>query len=289
VTGIITKALSGVYFVRSDGKTYECKARGRFRYENASPLVGDAVVIELKSENSGTVTQILPRKNSFVRPPVANIDVMVIVASAVNPVTDPFLIDRMAVIAGTSGAESVICLNKCDLDVADALFDIYTRAGFPVFRVSAETGEGTAELLAALRGKTAAFTGNSGVGKSSILNALGLELKTGEVSEKLGRGRHTTRHTEIHDVDGAFIIDTPGFSSFDTGMMERLPREDLERAFIDFVPYLGKCRFRDCAHIREPGCAILEAVEGGEIVRSRHESYIRLTDLENELKAREYK
>ena len=288
MTGVIIKALSGVYSVRADeaGTVYRCKAKGRFRYENTSPLVGDDVDF---SPEEHIVERIRPRRNSFIRPPVANVDFMVIVAAAVNPITDPFLIDRMAVIAAMSDVLPVICLNKCDLDSADTLFDIYTRAGFPVFRVSAETGEGAAELHAYLRGKTAVFTGNSGVGKSSILNALGLNIETGEVSEKLGRGRHTTRHTEIHDVDGALIIDTPGFSSFDTAMMDRLPREDLERAFIDFVPHLGICRFRDCAHINEPDCAVLNAVKNGKIVKSRHTSYLRLTELERELKAKEYK
>lgn len=291
MTGTIIKALAGVYTIRvADGETHDCKGRGRLRYEGASPRVGDLVELVPSPDGGyGTVERILPRRNSFVRPPVANIDYMVIVAAAVNPITDPFLIDRMAVIAAMSDAETVIVLNKVDLDSADTLHEIYTRAGFPVFRVSAETGEGTAELLAFLRGKISVFTGNSGVGKSSILNALGLEIKTGEVSEKLGRGRHTTRHTEIFEVDGALIFDTPGFSSFDTSMMERLPREDLEHAFIDFRPFIGQCRFRNCAHEKEPDCAILGAVARGEIGKSRHESYLRLAELERELKAREYK
>ena len=299
MTGTIIKALAGVYTIHADtsGRVYNCKGRGRLRYENKSPRVGDRVEFEpIVDPNdaeavaaTGTVERILPRRNVFVRPPVANIDYMVIVAAAVNPITDPFLVDRMSVIAAMSDAQVVIVLNKVDLNSADALHDIYSRAGFPVFRVSAETGEGTAELLAFLRGKVSVFTGNSGVGKSSILNALGLNIKTDEVSEKLGRGRHTTRHTEIFEVDGALIFDTPGFSSFDTSMMERLPREDLEMSFIDFAPYLGQCRFRDCAHEREPDCAVVGAVERGEIVRSRYESYLRLAALERELKAREYK
>jgi len=307
MTGIIIKSLAGVYTVRLDdsGAVCEGKARGRLRYEGSKPLVGDHVTIEVYDSQgelqtspvdadavgdvSSIVTEILPRRNAFVRPPVANVDYMVIIAAAVNPITDPFLVDRMAVIAAMNDVEAIICINKSDLNPANELFDIYTRAGFRVFRVSAESGAGTAEMLDALRGKLSVFTGNSGVGKSSILNAFGLEIRTGEVSEKLGRGRHTTRHSEIFEVDGALIIDTPGFSSFDTSMMERLPREDLEHAFIDFAPYLGKCRFRDCAHMKEPGCAILEALERGEIVKSRHDSYVRLAELEAELKAKEYK
>ncbi|MDR0839156.1 MAG: ribosome small subunit-dependent GTPase A, partial [Oscillospiraceae bacterium] len=287
---VITKALSGFYYVRCGAETVTCRARGRFRNTNESPLVGDSVSFERDGDSDGTVTQLHPRRNEFIRPPVANIDTMVIVASAVIPVTEPLLIDRMAAIAVLKGAEPVICLNKCDMNTADVLFDTYSRAGFRVFRVSAETGDGTAELLAALADRTSAFTGNSGVGKSSILNALGLDLAVGEVSDKLGRGRHTTRHVELHSLPGgALIVDTPGFSSFDIGMMENIGREELERAFFDFAPFLGKCRFRDCAHVKEPDCAVLGALADGKIVPSRHESYTKLLEASHEIKAREYK
>ncbi|MDR1329181.1 MAG: ribosome small subunit-dependent GTPase A [Oscillospiraceae bacterium] len=287
--GVIIKALAGFYYVETDGGVLECRARGKFRREDVSPLVGDKVKLEPHGDGKGTVTEILPRKNEFSRPPVANIDVMVIVASAAPPVTDPFLIDRMAAVAELAGAEPIICLNKCDLDSADSLHGVYAGAGFRVFRVSAGTGEGTPELLRALRGLTSALTGNSGVGKSSILNALGLDIETGEVSEKLGRGRHTTRYVSLHSVDGALITDTPGFSSFDADGAALKAPEDLAPAFRDFAPYLGKCRFRDCSHTKEPGCAVLRAVELGELAASRHRSYARLYAEALDACARRYK
>ncbi|MDR2421044.1 MAG: ribosome small subunit-dependent GTPase A [Oscillospiraceae bacterium] len=291
VTGVIVEALAGFYYVKADESRgiIECRARGRFRSENISPLVGDRAEAELHGENKGTVTRILPRKNEFARPPVANIDAMVIVASAAPPVTETYLIDRMAAAAELAGAEPVICLNKLDLNDAGALYGIYSRAGFRVFRVSARTGEGTEELLHALRGRTSALTGSSGVGKSSILNALGLDIATGEVSGKLGRGRHTTRHVRLYDIKGALVTDTPGFSAFDTERAAPKTSAELERAFRDFAPYLGHCRFRDCSHTSEPGCAVLEAARRGEIASARHRSYVRLCAEAAEARAREYK
>jgi ribosome biogenesis GTPase len=287
---VIIKALAGFYYVRTDEpRVYECRARGRFRSENISPLVGDRVVFQQHGDDKGTVTEILPRKNVFSRPSVANIDALVIVASAAMPVTEPFLIDRMTAAAELVGAEPIICLNKCDLADADELYEIYSRAGFRVFRVSAETGAGTDALHGALRGLTSALTGNSGVGKSSILNALGLDLETGEVSEKLGRGRHTTRHVSLYDVDGALVTDTPGFSSFDAERAERRTAAELSPAFREFAPYLGECRFRDCTHTAEPGCAVIRAVQNGEISESRHHSYTRLYAEAEEARRREYK
>jgi ribosome biogenesis GTPase len=275
--------------VETDGDITVCRARGRFRYSETTPLVGDTAEYKM-SGAAGVITDLLPRRNAFIRPPVANIDVMVIIASLAVPSTEPFLIDRMTAIASFAGCESYICVNKCDLDAGDHLVDIYTRAGFPVFRVSAETGEGVPELYAALAGKIAAMTGNSGVGKSSLLNAMGLDLATGEISAKLGRGRHTTRHVELFTLpNGAKIVDTPGFSSFDPGQMALTDRRDIELAFPDFAPYLGKCRFQDCAHLKEPGCAVLAAVESGELEPTRYASYVKLADMARELKAREYK
>ena len=223
-----------------------------------------------------------------MRPAVANIDQLVIIAAGVIPVTDPFLIDRVAAIADSKeGCDCLVCINKCDLSAADELFETYTRAGFRTLRVSAETGEGMNELAAAIAGKVSAFTGNSGVGKSSILNCLepDFQLQVGEVSEKLGRGRHTTRHIELFRLkNGAIVADTPGFSSFDTERMELLRKEDLEKAFREFRPYLDGCHFTGCAHVKEKGCAVLEAVEAGKIPKSRHESYVRLYEQAKEIK-----
>ena len=240
-------------------------------------------------DGTGALDEILPRVNQFQRPAVANIDQLVIIASGAIPVTDPFLIDRMTAIAdGKEGCGCVICINKCDLDAGDCLYDTYTAAGFPTLRVSAETGEGMDRLAELIAGKVSAFTGNSGVGKSSILNYLepGFRLQVGAVSDKLGRGRHTTRHVELYQLSsGAIVADTPGFSSFDTERMELVRKEDLEHAFREFQPYLGQCRFTGCAHVKEKGCAVRAALAEGRIPASRHESYVRLYEQAKERKA----
>lgn len=285
--GIIYKAMSGFYYVEAEGETVECRARGRFRLEKITPLVGDRVIFNDSTPGKGYLTDILPRRNAFVRPAVANIDVMVVIASAVIPVTDPFLIDRVTSIAAVNNCESVICINKCDLDTGDKLYEIYSNAGFKVIRTSAKTGEGIEELTACISGKICAFTGNTGVGKSSILNAMhpDLIIKTGEVSEKLGRGRHTTRHVELFKLDnGAVIADTPGFSSFDIDQMELVKKEELQYSFSDFLPFIDSCRFTNCSHIKERGCAVLEAVESGEIEKTRHASYVRLYEQAKNIK-----
>lgn len=279
-TGMIMKALSGFYYVDpGDGALVSCRARGKFRHQHITPLVGDRVKFTRLEDGAGMVDEILPRKSEFQRPAVANIDQMVIIASGATPVTDPFLIDRMTSLAEGRGCECVICLNKCDLERADGLFQIYTAAGLPTVRVSAATGEGVDELATLIAGKVSAFTGNSGVGKSSILNALepGFSLSVGQVSEKLGRGRHTTRHVELYRLkNGAVVADTPGFSSFDLDWTETGSKELLAGTFREFRPYLEQCRFVGCAHVKEKGCAVLEALEQGKISSSRHSSYVRL-------------
>lgn len=271
------RSLSGFYEVQTDDGPVTCRARGHMR-RGLTPLVGDQVQISIE-QGKGMLEQILPRKNAFIRPAVANLDLLVIFAANVNPVTEPFLIDRVAAIAGDQGVEVILCVNKTDLDPADTLTGIYTRAGYTVISTSAETGAGVEQLRQRLKGKFSAFTGNSGVGKSSILNALEptLALPVGQVSEKLGRGRHTTRHVQIYPLrDDILIADTPGFSSFDTDQMEGILKENLQYAFPEFAPFLGGCQFRDCSHRAEPGCAVTEALSRGEIEKSRYESYLRL-------------
>lgn len=290
--GRIVKALSGFYYVETaDGTVTECRARGIFRKRHISPLVGDRV--ELTTERGkGMIETIEPRKNSFVRPAVSNLDALVVLASGANPVTDPFLIDRVAAIAGDRGVPVLLCVNKVDLNDGAELIGIYRRAGFAVFPTSAETGEGVDALCEAIKGKTVAFTGNSGVGKSSILNRLDARfaVETGEVSEKLGRGRHTTRHVELYALGGdTCVIDTPGFSSFDTEQMELILKENLQYAFSDFAPYLGQCRYHDCAHLREPECAVRAALEAGKLEKTRYDSYVRLYESAREIKLWEMK
>ena len=290
-TGRIVRSLSGFYEVRTPDGTVTCRGRGSLRRSGDSPLTGDMVEISIE-KGRGMVEKILPRKNSFVRPAVANIDALVIFAANVNPVTEPFLIDRVAAIAGDREVPVVLCINKCDLDPAVDLMRIYSRAGFPVILASAETGEGVDTLRALIRGKLTAFTGNSGVGKSSMLNALcpSLSLATGEVSEKLGRGRHTTRHVELYDLgDETYVADTPGFSSFDTDQMDVMLKENLQYAFPDFRAHLGNCQFHDCTHRKEPGCAVRKALEEGLLEPTRYDSYLRLYEKASQIKQWELK
>ena len=279
IEGRIQKALSGFYYVDTGSEVLTCRARGKFRKDGVSPLVGDRVEVRELGNGEGFVERICPRKNAFARPAVANIDQLVIIGSGAIPKTDPFLIDRVAAIAALKGCEAIILLNKCDLDRADDLYDLYRAAGFQTLRVSAETGEGLEELKPLIAGKLSAFTGNSGVGKSSILNALdpAFELKVGEISEALGRGRHTTRHVELFKLScGAEIVDSPGFSSFETDELNLEWKRRLPETFREFAPYLGQCRFVGCSHTKEKGCAVLEAVRRGDIQKKRHESYLRL-------------
>ena len=290
--GIIVKALSGFYYVDTGSGIVECKARGRFRLDGTSPLVGDRVFCSFDANGRGRIDSVEERKNWFIRPAVANVDALVFVAANTNPVTDPFLIDRVSVIAAGSDCELIVCINKIDLDRGEELKNIYTGSGFKVASTSAETGEGMNELRGLIQGKVCAFTGNSGVGKSSILNCLlpGINLKTDEVSDKLGRGKHTTRHVELFDLGGdTYIADTPGFASFDLEMMNLIPKDELQYHFIDFAPYIGKCRFNDCAHLKEPGCAVTEAVLSGTIPENRYRSYCRLYDLSAQHKSWEIK
>lgn len=279
IKGRIQKALSGFYYVNTGNTVLRCRARGKFRKEGISPLVGDRVEVQDLGGGEGYVESIEPRRNSFDRPAVANIDQLVIIAAEAVPRTDPYLIDRVASIAALKGCKVVIALNKCDLDSADSLYEIYRSSGFPTVRVSAETGEGIPELKELTSGKLSAFTGNSGVGKSSILNAMDpqFHLQVGEISEALGRGRHTTRHVELyHLACGADVVDSPGFSSFETEELNLELKHRLPETFPEFAPYLDSCRFVGCSHTKEKGCAVLQAVRDGQIQKSRHESYLRL-------------
>ena len=277
--GRIEKALSGFYYVNTGSEVLQCRARGKFRRDGMSPLVGDWVEVRELGGGEGFVEAVEERKNVFSRPSAANIDQLVIIAAGVIPVTDPYLIDRISAIAALKGCRVLVVINKCDLDRADELYDIYQRSAIPVLRVSAQTGEGLDELRSAIAGKLNAFTGNSGVGKSSILNSLdpAFSLPVGEVSKALGRGRHTTRHVEMFSLgNDTYVIDTPGFSSFDTEELNLELKQRLPETFPEFEPYVDECRFVGCRHVKEKGCAVLQAVKDGKIPRVRHASYVRL-------------
>ena len=272
------KSLSGFYYGDDGASIVTCRGRGKLRHEKITPLVGDRVRFTPTENGAGALDEILPRRNEFYRPAVANIDQLIIIASQANPVTDPFLIDRVASIAASRQCQCVICVNKWDLVPGEDFAKIYEAAGFPTIRMSAETGEGIDALRSLISGKVSAFTGNSGVGKSSILNALDPDfaLATADVSEKLGRGRHTTRHVELFRLGDALVADTPGFSSFDVDQMELMRKEKLQLCFPEFAPYLDRCQFQDCAHIKEKGCVIRAALQDGNIQPTRYQSYLRL-------------
>lgn len=280
-SGLIVKALSGFYYVRSEAGLTECKGSGKLRHRGDSPLVGDRVEFSVDHTGKGRIEQVLPRKNAFVRPAVANIDALVCMTSDAIPVTDTYLVDRLSVTAVHNHCEVIICVNKVDAVRKERIPEIYRETGFPVIWTSAETLEGVEELRAAVAGKICAFTGDSGVGKSSILNALDptVSLRVGEVSEKLGRGRHTTRHVELFDLGrGTYLIDTPGFASFDMEAAEPVRRGELQYDFPEFAPYLGTCRFNDCLHLKEPDCAVTNALAEGRIHPKRYASYAKMCE-----------
>ena len=276
--GVVIKGVGGNYEVACEGEILRCRASAKIKHQKNLLAAGEYVELRL-TDDGGYITERLPRRNGLIRPAIANIDQLVILCSQAPPVTDPYLIDKVTVIALYQGIQPVILLNKSDLHDSSDLMDAYQKAGFPVLRASAVTGEGLEEVKAQLAGKISAFTGNSAIGKSSILNRMDSRfgLQVGDMSEKIARGRHTTRHVELFQLDnGGFVADTPGFSTFDAVRMEKLTKENLQQYFPEIDHYFAQCRFTDCKHIKEPGCVVREAVERGEIARSRYESYCKL-------------
>ncbi len=275
--GVIVKAISGFYYVLCGEELLECKARGVFKKRGITPLVGDVAEVRRDADGSCTVTDIGPRLNSFERPPAANVQTLIIVTAAKDPDPAPVILDRLAVTAESAGAQAAICVNKIDIAPAETVGMLRSayEGVYPVFPVSAATGEGVDALRGFLRGKQAALAGPSGVGKSTLANALlGRQAsETGEISRKSLRGKNTTRHTELFSGDGFMLFDTPGFTSFDA---VTIPGERLDMLFPEFAPYLGRCRFDDCAHIAEPDCEVRKALEAGKISAGRYASYLEL-------------
>lgn len=290
--GIIIKAISGFYYVKTETGIFECKARGVFRKENISPIVGDRVVFSKTSEDKGIVEEILPRKNCLVRPLIANLDKLFIVSAYENPAPNALLIDRLIAICEMAEIEPVLIFNKSDLGDFSGWASIYKNAGFKVYTVSCKSGENVEEIKSEFKNCTCAFAGNSGVGKSSILSRLLPEISfaTGEVSRKLGRGRHTTRTVELFvNSYGGLVADTPGFASVENDKFDLSFKENLPFLFREFVPFLNGCRFTGCSHTAEKGCAVIEAVENGKISKSRFESYVALYNEVKDLKPWEVK
>ena len=279
LNGTIIKGIGGFYYVEAADEIYECKARGVFRKEKLSPLVGDKVTISINENAENTIYEIMPRKNALTRPPVVNINNLIIVVSTVEPKPSTLVIDKLIAVAEHKNIEPIIVITKSDLASAQEIFDIYTLAGFKTIIVSNETKDGVDEVKAVLKDTISALTGNSGVGKTSLLNNLDetLALKTAQISKKLGRGRHTTRQAELYRVCDGFVVDTPGFSSFEIDKSDIILKDELAYCFRDFSDYIEKCKFYpSCTHTADKGCAVVEAVNEGKISKSRHNSYVQL-------------
>ena len=284
MTGVLTKAISGFYYVSCDGRSYECKARGNFRKAGVSPVVGDSVEFSPTDNTHGVIENINQRKNFLIRPLVANIDKLFIVSAYKTPSPDTLMIDRLTALAIYNNIEPIIVFNKADMGDFNELYAIYEKSGFKTFVVSAKNNLGLQQLYKEISDSICAFSGNSGVGKSSILNAIfpDLKLKTGEVSEKLGRGKHTTRHTQLFETENGFVVDTPGFSSIETNADLYGFKMSLADCFPDFSEYIVNCKFSTCTHTSEKGCAVIDAVNKGEIAKTRHKSYVTLlSELKN--------
>ncbi len=290
--GKIIKGIGGFYYVDTGNEIYECKARGNFRKQGISPLVGDNVEISINDNAENTIDTIYPRKNELIRPPLANLDQLFIVSSLVEPKINTVIIDNLTAIAEYKKIEPVIVITKTDLDTSAKKYkQIYEGAGFNVVICNNTTGEGGEEIRKLLNNKCSAFTGNTGVGKSTLLNNIfpELKLKTGEISKKLGRGKHTTRHCELFKADNGYIADTPGFSSLEFKQIEKILKDDLPYCFREFEEYIGYCKFSTCTHTNDKGCAIVDAVNNGKISKSRHESYISMYNEVKDIKEWELK
>ncbi len=285
IQGRIITSVGGTYLVETAmGATYTCKARGVFRKKGITPYVGDYVQLDAAAE---VIYEILPRRNSILRPPVANLDIILFIVSSCKPAPNFQLLDAFLAVAIYLDIVPIIVITKVDLDDANQIQTLYQNAGIAVYAVDYTKPETVSAVASLLKGRTGMMTGNSGVGKSTLLNAIspGLDLPVGEISDKLGRGRHTTRQVQLFHCAGGYLADTPGFSTFEVDQYVKMKKENIAACFPEFRPYLSKCRFSDCAHICEKGCAVLAAVERGEIAKSRHESYRNLYQIAKERKA----
>lgn len=274
--GRIIKSVGGIYEVETAGGSYSCKARGIFRNKGKSPYTGDFVRISAEENAEPIVEEIYPRKNELVRPPMANLDMILLVISACEPFPNAYVIDKLIAVFESKKIETVLIFTKQDKTDSEKLISVYEKLGYKCFRTDNLSGQGAELVKDCIGGKTAALIGNSGVGKSSLLNCISPELarKTGEISKKLGRGRHTTREVTLYPFSGGYIADTPGFSTVEVNRYIDIPKEELKYCFREFAD--EKCRFADCVHLKEAGCTVRERLENGEIAESRYDSYVRL-------------
>lgn len=280
--GIIIKSIGGLYLVESPSGLFECKARGVFRNQGLTPYIGDDVIFE-----DGVINELLPRRNEIIRPPIANLDQIILIVSTCKPVPNILLMDKFIAISEYKGIKPIVMVTKIDLASFEQIFDIYKRVGVETFIVDYNNDESIQKIKQTLKGKISVFTGNSGVGKSTLMNAIDstLSIPTGEISEKLGRGRHTTRHAELYKIkDGGYIADTPGFSTFETNKYDIIKKEELSSCFVEFREYMDDCKFKDCSHTKEKGCAVIEAVNNGDIAESRHKSYCYMYEEAKQIK-----
>lgn len=277
--GIIVKGIGGFYYVQTEDGIYTCKAKGSFRKSNKIPYVGDYVEIRIvnEEEKEGFIENIRERKNVLIRPPVSNIDRMIIISAVADPLPDTVFIDKMIAICEYNKIEPYLCFNKTDLDADLSIISDYEKIGYKVMKTSVKNETGLGDLKTLLADGITAVAGFSGVGKSSLLSTvINRELKTGSVSDKISRGRHTTRHVELFEIErGKFFADTPGFSSLEIDMIRK---EELASLFIDFNDYTDNCRFKDCSHTKEKDCSVIEAVSDGRILKSRHMNYVAFYD-----------
>ena len=287
MTGIIIRSVGGIYTVEASDGVYQCKARGIFRKKNISPVCGDRAEFSLEADGTGVIERIEDRRSLLIRPPLANLDALVFVSSTCEPRPNLLLLDKFIAVARFKNIEPVIVFTKVDRSSPDEYSAIYRSSGFEVYEIDNTTAQGVEELKERLAGKLSAFTGNTGVGKSSLINCIfpDLGLETAHISKKLGRGRHTTRTVELYKLpNGGYVADTPGFSSFDTNRYDIIKKEELASCFEEFSPYIGKCRFQDCSHTRERDCAVIDALNKGLIPKSRYESYKAMYEQAEKLK-----
>ncbi len=281
--GKIIKAVGGIYYVDAlsgsfKGDIVKCSARGIFRKDGISPSAGDNVRVVTEDNTDPVIAEIYERKNFLIRPPLANLDGIVFVNSCIEPLPNRFVLDKLVAIADSKGIEPLVVFTKTDLRDAGDIIDVYRSIGIEVCMVNSMTGEGIQPVMDFISGRVTAFVGNSGVGKSSLMNVLfpELSLETAHISKKLGRGRHTTRQVEMYKLAGGYVADTPGFSTVETERYCRIPKGELDHAFREFGEFMHDCQFADCAHIKEKGCRVRQAVDDGRIPRSRYDSYLRM-------------